>query len=176
MEAGYLIAYVMNNTITSDTRRNQFVQELLTRDTLDADPETGDDDPTNELRGICRLLYTKQGMVRQTVRVYEEALSEERLLVIDTWKLEDQYRSTELSGLTLRSFHDLIRQFLEVRTVVLSPARADDSNWGTLTDVQVERILIRVYSRLGYDVWIQGDEDVEGSTTVMGTMFEEWDE
>lgn len=171
-KVGSVIAYMVNRIrLPDDNSPSRFVEELMVRNTLKPDRRTGDEDSTGELRQILRMLYRRNGAIQNNVTEHEDALSEERLVFIDTFKLND-HCSTGLAQLALRSFHQLIARYLEVRTVVLSPARSEGSEWGALNDVEIERRLIRAYRKNRYEVWIQGDEDVEGSVTVMGRRWD----
>ena len=148
------------------------------------DDGNGEGDETKELRAITRMLYTKAGSPRVAVGRSEQ-LPHDKLVFIDTFILQDAYRGRGLAQQALRNFHKLVPHLADhdfadheddserdsETTVVLSPAgsasvRIDNGK----SDVEIERGLIRNYGKSGYEVWIQGDEGVYGSVTVLGTV------
>lgn len=128
-----------------------------------------------EVQEIMRLLYNKAGAVRQAFTNHTKELSQDRILFIDTLVLDTEYHGTGLAQLAMASFHRLLPRinngFAYSGTAVLSPAASEDfKKESEKSDVEIERALVRSYERSGYMVWVRGEEEVEGSVTVMGRV------
>lgn len=67
-----------------------------------------------------------------------------------------------------------VNQFNFAGAVVLSPARDQSSavpeGKPPKTDEEIEQSLIASYRKVGFEVWVQGDANTEGSITVMGLL------
>lgn len=55
-----------------------------------------------------------------------------------------------------------------------SPAKPADKHgaksWKGTSDVEVEEVLVKMYGKAGYGLWVQGPREKEGSVTVTGMV------
>lgn len=166
-DPGYFVGWLVDKTLLTDRDKPWWIQELLYNDALD------DDDLTGELRQVFRKLFFKNGNPRKTqgLKHHQEGLEQRRIIPIDTFLLENRWRGTGLAQLALESFHAVMEdELFRVRTMVLSPARLDGSDWGVLNDVEFEERLVRIYEASNYEIWILGARHEPGSMTVMGRV------
>lgn len=164
---GHLYAYHVDKTKQGDTGDVLWTSEIL----------MVKKDKT-ELQTIFQELFTANGNVKKHVRGYAKQLQHHTILFVDGFVIEPKYRGKRLAQLALNAFHRLLsaisKGYAYHGTIVLSPAanedqRSDDSK----SDAEVERGLIRSYEKSGYEVWLQGDEEKEGSITAMGRVVDE---
>ena len=197
-EIGHLIAWLVDTTAANSIRAKQAqISEVLApkdkkkastakgskerkRDEGDEDEDEDEEvDVMKELKNTLNVLFTKAGKLRSTVKEYQDELSSSRLIFIDTLFVDEDYRGTGLTQLGMQSLHHLI-QYVDLEgeseearpvTIVLSPGASEEHPIPNgKTPVEIERSLIRSYEKSDYKVWIQGDEDIEGSVTIMGRV------
>ena len=165
---GHLYSYAVNRTLTNGKGRKK--QFAWVKDTLTA---TDDDDDITELETVMQTLYDSSGNVKDEVNDYSDELSADHVLFIDTLQVSDKYSGTGLAQLAMGACHRLLPRLGNGHafqgTIVLSPAASEKHKKDNgKSDIEIERGLIRSYQRSGYKVWIQGEESVEGSVTVVG--------
>lgn len=158
---GHLYAYFVDTS-----EKDLFASELLAT--------SGDDKP--DIETSLQTIYTKKGNIRAAFKAHRANLTKGRLLYIDTLQLQEKYHGKGLAQLAMSSFHKLLPLLADPYafsgTVVLCPAAsADYKKENDKSDVDIERALIKSYTKSGYEVWLQGAEDVEGSVTVMGCQL-----
>lgn len=146
-------------------------------------------DQLSEVQNILRALFTDRGRLRKHLDKYKAALAGDKLLVIDTFRLERPYRGTGLAQDAIAAFLDGLKKVRRHGAgdedwtfdgpVVLSPAadgtekrklQAIQANGEIVDDVVVERKLIKSWEKSGFEIWVLGDERVEGSVSVMGRV------
>lgn len=167
-EVGYIVAWYVDKAVQPAKGKALWTAELLKHDATDL---------TKELGFITQMLFTQAGQPRAKLKDLRDQLASSNIIFIDTVFVEAQYRGTGLAQLAMQSFHSLIPQIIgqapeseqSNAMAVLSPAASNSVKFDNgKTPVQVEKSLIRFYGQSGYEVWIQGAEEVEGSVTVMG--------
>lgn len=57
-------------------------------------------------------------------------------------------------------------------TVVLSPAKPETSHatrqWGSLSENDIEQVLMGLYGKAEYEIWVRGKPEEEDSVSLMG--------
>lgn len=180
---GYMVGFLVDKTTTSKIKQSKskskskskvalWVKELLRQE------EQLEEDQTHQVREISRALFNKTGGVRATLRAHRDELSAERFLFIDVFMLYDAYRQRGAGRQPMRMFLQLLPLVLGAEEgesadvpCILSPGASEDvtiENGKSV--VEIETALIRSYERNDFEIWLQGDPDVENSLTVMGRM------
>ena len=167
---GHVYAYVVDKT-QEDTHHNPL---WLTEILADKDAEI------TELRITLGELYDEAGNVRDQVDEWSEDLQDDHILFVDTLMLDESVRGTGLSEVAMQTFHRTLPYISNGRgytgTIVLSPAASGDYRGSSdKSDAEIEAHLIELYQKVGYDLWVKGDEEEEGSVTVMGLVVAEDD-
>ncbi|KAH9844440.1 hypothetical protein Tdes44962_MAKER01473 [Teratosphaeria destructans] len=159
IEIGYCIAHLINARPTADTFKS---------DLLDADLGY------TETRKVMQTLYTAGGARRRQFRDFADMLAVDRILHLDTFIMLAHSRGTGLGRMALDFFHRLMRKLPDpyafAGTVVLSPGKVEDQDYGGQSDQEIENGLIDFYSKSGYVVLVRGDRNskVNMSLSVMG--------
>jgi len=148
-DAGYAVAWLVDKAIRSGNGRPTWLEELLEAD------DAAQNDQTSSLRKFVRALYRKDAGVRASMKDYQEALSSDTFVFIDTIKLNDASRGTGIAEVVMRSLSTIARRDLNIGLIVLEPARSGKAKWGSKTDEEVEQSLIGFYGRNEYKVWRQ---------------------
>lgn len=162
-DIGHLYSYLIDTKVKDEKGKSLFLSEVLTTS----------GDKRWEVERVMQTIFTKAGKVRAGFKANRAELDSDRLMFIDTLKLDEKYRGKGLAQLALSSYHDLLPTLTDPYafsgTIVLSPAASEDyKKKNSKSDVEIERALIRSYEKSAYEVWLKGKEDVEGSITVMG--------
>lgn len=161
VEVGYLVAWSIDKTTKARDGKARWVNTLL-----QGTPRG----QISELGQVLKTLYNNEtGKVDEAIKASSGPL-DGRIVFLDTLKLNGDFHRCGIAQQALDYFHQLLSTEADIGadTVLLSPARSSDSNWQGLNDVEVEKKLVRMYQREGYQVWLQGDEAVDGSLTIMG--------
>lgn len=148
------------NAFRIDRSKKAWVRELCYSSAEGATAET------------FRTLYTTTGKPRAFLRQYP--LDKTEIMYIDSFELRGPLNGIGLSTAVLEAVHTLFGalqgEFAFRGTVVLSPARPDTAHaarhWSATSEFAIEGVLMGLYGKAGYEVWVQEKE--ADSVSVMG--------
>lgn len=171
VEIGYLVGWLVDKTMMTPNGKAAWAMELLKQG------KQGTRHKMEELRTSLHEVFRQDGSPRSKVADSQESLTMDKLVFIDTLVLEPEYRGTGLAQKAMQSFHNLVRRIIGpqvgaevmLATMILSPAKSRDTKYeNDKSAVEVERGLIKSYAKVGYEVWVHGNENKENTITVMG--------
>lgn len=183
-EIGYMVAFLVDNEIKAPGKKGKksrtglWVDELLRQNDLEGD-DPDDPDQTHGVREASRVLFTKTGTVRVQLRQYQEQLSSNRFVFIDTYEIYEAYRVKGAGQQPMTMFLTLLPQVLGTEgqedapqfPCLLSPARSASAKVDNgKSDLEVEKALIKAYQKNDFEVWLQADPDEPDGITIMGRM------
>lgn len=167
-EIGEAIAYIIDKTALDDANKPLWLSELVNAEC--------DEGNVPEVVNMMRTLYGPQGGIRKDYRSNADMLKDDWIMHLDTLKINEEYWGGGIGGIALQAFHVLLpklsKGFAFSGIAVLSPATpmdaAEDFEKRGLTQCEQERVLIKFYEKVGYELWVRGAEEEEDSMTVMG--------
>lgn len=133
---------------------------------------------SSELSIVLQALYAVTGAVKRSLRDHAAELQQDHIMLIDGVVLNKEFHGKGLAKLAVEAFHSLLptlpNGFDWTGTIVLCPAASGEENRkdNGKSDVEIEKALIRSYEKVGYEVWLKGEEHKVGSVTVMGRVIE----
>jgi len=144
-----------------DRRNRAWVSELCSSSAKGATAET------------FQTLYTTTGKPRAFLREYP--LEQDEIMYIDSFELRAPLAGLGLSTTVLEAVYKLFGalegEYKFGGTVVLSPARPETEHakrhWNGVNEFDIERVLMGLYGKAGYEVWVRGERNVH-SVSVMG--------
>jgi hypothetical protein len=183
-EIGYMVAFLVDKEIKTPRKNGRkgrtglWIDELVKQDDLEGD-DPDDPDQTHGVREASRVLFTKTGTVRARLKKYQQELSSDRFVFIDTYKIYEAYRVKSAGRQPMRMFLDLLSQVLATEgeedapqvPCLLSPARSADAKIDNgKSDLEVEKGLIKAYQKNNFEVWRQSDPAEADVITIMERM------
>ena len=139
-------------------------------------------DLTHGVREALQTLYdTETGEVEKSVEAYQEQLTFDRFVFIDTIEMDGPYYLPGCGRQPLRMILAMLPEVLgtgAAATCVLSPARLEqDPDQKTVendySNAEVESKLINFYqTHGGFQIWHQRSAEVEEEPTFMGRTIE----
>lgn len=167
---GSIITDVVTKSFKDDQGVKEWIKELLT-------PKPGEAE-IDEVSKVFRTLFDIKGAPQKSLTKYRRELSAGRNMFIHTFQINEPYRGLGIAQIAMQAFFQGIANLSDDNDyegpIVLSPAADADARdamqaAGTWTDeASAEAGLIRSWGKSGFEVWLRGEADVEGSVTVMG--------
>ncbi|KAK3621210.1 hypothetical protein LTR56_022920 [Elasticomyces elasticus] len=173
---GAAIGYIINRTIVGDNDKKLWLTELVE---FVPEPVGEHEDPVDlpEIVAMMQKLFDPEGGVSKEFKAHAAELKgNDRIVHLDTFQVQ---KGSGLGNTAMSSLHDLLTRlpggYAFSGAIVLSPATPEKlskqlEKEGTSVYKQ-ESILVTIYERKGYTVWLRGAEDEDGSMTVMGTTI-----
>lgn len=142
----------------------------------------------SEVELIFQTLFTPRGGVRAPFKKHTAALSGDEILFVHTMQLEEAHRGTGAARGAMAAFLNALPKISDgwafEGTIVLSPAidagdlkkkKKKNKQKGTqeVNLAEEEERLVKFWGKIGFEVWLKGDVEVEGSVTIMGREWEE---
>lgn len=147
---------------------NERIKPAFLKDYMEADFTPGindlDIDGRVKENALCmQSIYKPDGTLRKGSKGFEQRLWENKLMFVELVEIFDGFRQRGLAGRMLAMYHTLLRspdlpewyQFAGTIVLVPSPPSVEDlAGWGKLDLDAVQEILVQMYRKSGYEVWM----------------------